>query len=475
MSCRIWRSSGISGCSWLAVLLLLCVSGTCSAQSSVWNYQVGSEYYYSMTPTQIAGIVAASDAASLAGGCSTASGGFCYRNTYENLSCTPNTAPTANGQTSACSWQVAVYCPSWAPNCTLPSPANEGINVTSRLNGLASQVATCGGLAGADSEVDGLSSTSGYAVDSQGCVTQINMAGGWGVCTGLGENPSSWTCDVQETGAYEYPPPSATGPTSNCVIGGGTTACAQTSGSGAGQCGTFNGDQVCPTALQPGQCVSYASGGSACVTSNNAGGVGGTVPASAPTAPGGGAATPTGVVTSGQPSVSTSTAYYYSSSTTQSSPSAVAASSGGQNVGNGGQSSSGSGSSSGSCGSGTTPCSVSDANAAANGDCSAGGCSGTGTGLPGYDWSSDSWSGATTSFWNAVASGPIGSAVGGISSNWPSGGSCPAETVYISTVNYTADYGTPLCNVWENDAVPIFSAVMLAVWSIVAVLIFLSA
>lgn len=121
----------------------------------------------------------------------------------------------------------------------------------------------------------------------------------------------------------------------------------------AGQdCGTFNGDEVCVTAVPDNSCVAYASGGVACAAD--------AAPAPAGPAPNNGtagtAATPTGQVSLGSVTVN-----YYSSSvvsTSSTGPTTVNANNGGAPIGTG--SSSGSGSSGtgtgsgGGCGNGTT-------------------------------------------------------------------------------------------------------------------------
>lgn len=461
--CRILRSSGIGASSWLAWLLLPLAFATFdSAYGQTTWYEVANR-------TQIQ--------------CQQAAQCFQAYAMYvlNQQACTTQavciSGPLNNVTSNAGNWNgyLGGYCRTGGTSCsacTNGGPAQgQCLNVNSNLIAETgtppSAVTQCAGRSGYGTVGGQTNSAPAYARDSDNCVYS-GTGPSSGVCTGL--SATNLTCSVQYTGATDaFAGQGPATAASNCVTGPAGTACVQTSGSGADQCGTMNGDQVCPSALPPGTCVSYNSGGVACSAAGPPSSA--AFPSTEVPQASGGNAPPSAVVTN-----TSTTSNYYSSTTIAGQTGTTAAASGGVNVGNGGSGTGSGGSQSGGCGaSGQSPCSTTDANAAADGNCSAGDCSVGGNPMPTYDWSSDSWSGATTSFWNAVAAGPIGSAVSGISANWPSGASCPAETVAITTLNMTADYGTPLCNVWENSAVPVLSAVMLAVWSIVAVFIFLSA
>lgn len=478
MSCRISRSFGTSVFSWLVALAALCVSGTCSAQAQfIWQGQpyTNSVYIDGLTGADLAETGAEVQYGNILQPCLKTSS-ECDAGP-DTFTCAPSGAPTALGQTASCGWGGDVRD---GPACTGGgcTPHGErwsgGMTLTSvscaQWASLCSGATLCSGADGTG-YASGLSGTGGVTQTKGGCVQFINPPGA-GVCVGFS---SGWTCSIRTYPAYENPGggslSGAAGPQVNCAVSAGVTACVQNQGSGKDQCGTFNGDQVCPSALPNNSCVFFASGGSACTVS------GGAIGAGAPVDASGQPLGATGFVSNGAPGDVKGgvTANYYGP-TVMAGASGAAGTPGGTNVGNGGSGGTGTGTQTGTCGSDlSSPCSVTNANASADGDCSSGDCSTGSNGMPTYDWSSDSWDGALLSFWNAVQGGPIGSAVGGISGNWPDGGSCPVEFVRISTLNVVADYGTPLCNVWEQDALPVFSAVMLAVWSITAVFIFLSA
>lgn len=307
----------------------------------------------------------------------------------------------------------------------------------------------------------------------------------------IGSLPGTYICNQQYTGTnYTQTPtsqPPATPAAGNCATAGKQTDCISPSTDG---CGTVNGNQVCPQAIAPGSCVSYASGAVAC---------GVAAAADAPQNPPGpttstGAAAPAAAAVTDTPNTQcsgtcqSSTAYYYTHTTVQSSSGAVSttstqagnpSSTGAVPTSTTGTGTGGGGGLGGCAGTTGDPCTTAPVPNAANGDCgasaNAANCTTTGSPLPSVNWTGDSWSGSTTAFVNAVETGPIGTAVTGLSNAWPSGGSCPAETVKLTTLNYTADYGTPLCNIWQSAALPILSDTMLAIWSIAAVIVFMSA
>ena len=472
--CRTSRSFGIWRCFSLVLLLGGLASATCSAQAYFWQYNGGVEggtsYMDGPDATPLGTTVAQEQASALANACS---GSVCYTGVVNSLSCSPAGAPTAGGQTSTCTWQLPEgNGPTCSPggNCVIGAGyANGGTTLTSyacsSYPASCSGMNTCQGLAGqATTEAGVAGPTSMSGVDPAGCVLTPNPTG---ICTQDSlVTTNGWACQAFNSGQYDS---GGVGPgtlNSNCV----GTACVQTTGSGAGVCATSGtaGDQSCPGSQTPDTCVSFDDGAVGCT---GVSGAGPTAPP-APESSSGTEAAPTNVIQVTN-SNGTVTSYYFSSSTVSSSTSAVPTTSGGTSqVGQGGSGVAGG------CGSaGESPCSQTDANAAANGDCSAdsAGCSPSGGGMPSYDWSSDSWSGATSSFYGAVASGPVGTALGGIASAWPTDGDCPSMVVSLSTVNLSADYGTTFCNIWESAAAPVLTVVMLAIWSIVAVLIFLSA
>jgi len=143
--------------------------------------------------------------------------------------------------------------------------------------------------------------------------------------------------------------------TGQCVSGGGVTACATGSPK---NCGVFNGDEVCPTAIPPGTCESYASGGVACTASPNTW--------TMPTPPGpntgtaGQPATPSGhvqqdTVTNGE--VSTyQVSWYFNAATVQASTQPVQGSAGAGTAGSSGSSGGSSGGSGDGKGNAGTEC-----------------------------------------------------------------------------------------------------------------------
>jgi hypothetical protein len=248
-----------------------------------------------------------------------------------------------------------------------------------------------------------------------------------------------------------------------CGAGGtGVVECDAQPQAGPG-CGSFNGDWVCVSAIPNNSCVSYASGGIACA-SDAAAEPSGPAPNNGTA---GTAATATGTVSYNSSQVNYFSAAVVAASSTA--PATTPATNGGAPAGVGG---SGGGGGSGTVSvSGTV--STSDANAASNGDCSAGGCS---VGVPGLpDVSGLSYSGEFATFWSAIQSAPIVAGAVGLESAWPSG-SCSVGTVSLTTLpSTTLDYGTPFCNVWNSYAAPTLTTVSLVVWALLGVFILLSA
>jgi len=233
-----------------------------------------------------------------------------------------------------------------------------------------------------------------------------------------------------------------------CVnVSGGATMCTE-----AGKnCGTVNGDEVCPSALPPGTCESYASGGVACTMASGAN----TVPS--PPGPNNGtagqAATGTAYVTVGGGATITN---YYNSTTIATSTSGVVTSPGGSNVGNGGTGGS-------SLGSGSQP-------NAGNGDCGATGvsCSGDGTtpALPGEPTIAQ----ATQTYTSALGQVPIVAAVSNIAASVPSG-QCPTATLAVFGHEFVMD---AQCTLWGQLS-PLLGVCFLAMWTFIGVRIVMSA
>lgn len=122
-------------------------------------------------------------------------------------------------------------------------------------------------------------------------------------------------------------------PGGSCVSSGGKTTCLDTS-SGK-NCGTFNGDQVCPASIPPGTCQSFASGGVACT-----GSPAGSKTIATPPAPNSGTsgtpAVPDGHVDTTLGGLVVNTTNYYSATTVAVSTAVTVTAPGGANVGNGG-------------------------------------------------------------------------------------------------------------------------------------------
>lgn len=244
---------------------------------------------------------------------------------------------------------------------------------------------------------------------------------------------------------------------SSCTAANGSVDCVEaataspTNTSGK-NCGTFNGDEVCIGSIPPGTCVSYESGGVACVAAS------GSSTVQSPPAPDNGTpgtpATPTGTVTQGNGSSQTS-ASYYSSTVVAASSAPTQTNPGGQNTGNGGTKGTGAGAG------GTN---------AANGDCGASGvnCAGDGT-LPTLG-SVNSIATTSSGYATALSSVPIVAAVSAISASVPDG-SCPTATFSVLGRSYTLD---EQCTLWGSVA-SVVSACMLALYAILGVKILLSA
>jgi hypothetical protein len=274
----------------------------------------------------------------------------------------------------------------------------------------------------------------------------VSMSAGGTTCS---------TYDATYTGRPNQGSPSG-GTPADCVTSASGTFCSEKQ-SGK-NCGTINGDEVCPAAIPPGTCVSFQSGGVACTaTAPDGSGV-------SPPAPNNGtpgqAATPTGSVATKDPVTGASTTTnYYSSSVVGGGTSGVPNTPGGKNVGNGGT---GSGSGSGT-GTGSTP-------SAANGDCGATGvsCSGDGAtpGLPNEPTIAQS----TQTYTSLLSQVPVVAAVSNIAASVPSG-QCPTGTMSLFGHEFVMD---AQCTLW-SDLTPLLGACFLAMWTFIGVRIVMSA
>ena len=437
------------------------------------------------------------------GACATTNSNTCIKDIV-SATCPETGAPTASSTQQTCTITYSTQCSHNATSCgTLPNEVVSDVlrPVQAQLTANNALCINAAGGTATQQIPNGATAPQSVSVSeaTNNCMVQAGNPDGSDVCVTIGGPQSTLptalqgsACGLTYTGTYAPAAPTngSIPATTNCVTSGTTTACLQqVPKAGCGtingtttcqepqNCGTFNGNQVCPTAIPGLTCASYASGGTACTL-----GPGNTIPnPPAPSTSSGAAAAPTGTVTATSNTGTTTTSNYYNSSTVSASGTAVQSASGGTNVGNGGSGTGTSGSGTGTgtqCGSSGTPCSTTNANATADGNCGsvAGGCSTGSNPVPTYDWSGDSWTGALTGFWTAVANGPIGTAVSSIANNWPTNSTCPNLTVTIVFLNnYTANYGQIFCNLWENAAVPVLTGTMLAVWSVTAVFIFLSA
>lgn len=397
-----------------------------------WDYD-GAEYLNNPSGLQ----------AAIVAGCQAEWGG-------EGYTCADG-ANTCSG-TPTSSTQTCEVCSA----LTLSNGANVGGCETMTAVSVTCPTSACTAMAGTDSFVGGFASP-GLGCDN-GC--EINAAQPTMSISGTGAN-SSTTYSAPYTG-NTCSSGEAQVSSGQCSSAGGQTTCLE---QGA-NCGTVNGDQVCPQSIPPGTCVSYASGGIACVSSSSG-------PPASPPGPNDGtagvAATPSADVTSGSGATS-STAYYYSSSTVADSSSATQAAPTGTNTGNGGSAPSGTGSSG--------PVSI-EPNAG-NGDCGAASNSApcaaaaSGAGLPSTQ-TDLTYAGIVQTFESAVQGSAVMSGVSAIESSWPSG-ACDLGTVALATLpGTTLDYTTPFCTFWSAHVVGSLSALMLAAWAVLGVLLILTA
>lgn len=271
--------------------------------------------------------------------------------------------------------------------------------------------------------------------------------------------PTGLACGATGTKAGGDVPASA----ASCTTTGGATACVDSVNSR----GTFSvvptatPDAIVPaTPSQPDSCVSYASGAVAC-NANAA--------ITSPPAP----SSPT---SAGLPAVPSATVVGPNGAEVYFTAAQVAASKGSTNTAT---SSSNPGAPAGATtavlgtgsasGTGTNP---SDCDTSNN----ASACTGTlpSVGAP----ECSSYGSCLAAFYTEVQSAPVFESLSAITAALPSG-ACPSETVTLTTFSQapgggTFDYGTPMCNLWTNSAVPVLAAVMLMFWSLVGIFIVLS-
>lgn len=465
MKCHTSHNSGIWRCFCAVALLLTLASATCASAQTTQQYIWESNNNWTGTTVttycEIPDQCAQTGAGLLNEQAHNAT--YCTKTrctTYGGATCTPDSEPTGAGQTTECEIKYT-YTGSYG--------SGSGQNGPWGFTSVALPT-NWGNCTQHNGSVSGLTAPiSAAGTDKSGCVYVPDPNQ---VCGSIPGITQGMVCGVYYTGAWESAPSTQGTGTSSCVTAGATTACATAGGTNGPPCGTVNGDQACAAAMPPNGCVSYADGAMACL------GNAASAPSDAPTTAGGSPAPAAATFQFGAPmpvATNNTSVYYYSQSTVENSGTPLFS----QPATGTGTGTGGSGSTTGCAGTSTTPCVTQPVPNAANGDCgasaNAANCTTTGSPLPSVNWTGDSWSGSTTAFVNAVETGPIGTAVTGLSNAWPSGGSCPAETVKLTTLNYTADYGTPLCNIWQSAALPILSDTMLAIWSIAAVIVFMSA
>lgn len=385
--------------------------------------------------------------------------------TYSGVTCTPDSPPTASGQATECQISYS-YSGSYGSGSGTSGPwgfVSESV---------PAKYGNCQPHQGSVSGLSGPISSPGS--DASGCVYVPDPNQ---VCGSVPGFTKGFVCGVVFPGSWESPSVTQGSGSSNCVSGGGTVACVSAGGSSSPACGTVNGDQACAAAMPPDGCVSYSDGSVACI-GNSSGPSSG-----APTSSGGAASAPSAVLQFGAPSSVASDntdVFYYSQSSVSSSSSPVFSQPGsGSGSSGGGGSGSGSGQqeSTGCAGTSAAPCVTSPVPDAANGDCGASGvsCSVSSNPMPVLNWSSDSWSGAFSTFLQAADSSPIVSSLSGISSAFPSSSSCPGLVIQSATLHASLDFGTPVCQIWSQGVSPVLANAVLVVYVLIGIVVFFSA
>lgn len=428
---------------WLLVALFLLLSGHAWSQSCYYATNVGGVGQCGTKTGQWASFQAAANA--YIGQCPGWTG-------YASATCQFGGTPDANHLSDQCPMK-------WNSDGTSAGQLVVGasaqacpVNPCANLSGLAGNVMVCGGS---------VPTQGGSAVqDGVGCTMSVSSTS-----TAVSVGGSSCTMvNGVYTGSQvpsDDPAPPPKGQAGDCTAtGSGGFACSEANH--GKNCGTFNGDEVCPQSIPPGTCVSFESGGVACTTSS-------TPPAPNNGTPGQPAA-PTGKVSytsqdSSGHNVTTTTNYYSSTVVNASSGGSVDTNGSGANVGNGnngtgipGKSTGGSG-----AGGGSSPSS-------ANGDCGASGvdCGGDGS-VPQLP-SEPTLQQAAQTYYAALASVPVVAAVGGIAAAVPDG-QCPTASFSVFGQQYTLDVQ---CTLW-NSMQGVLSAVMLVFWTILGVRVLMSA
>lgn len=338
-----------------------------------------------------------------------------------------------NGSAYPSQWQQNLTAATDAEGCPSCPPAGDTITGL-----LPSRIAPSGSI-----DVFGceFKATGPRVCTSTGCIAEV-------VSTG---RPSSST--QQGSNAEK----AAEG---SCKVDGGAQVCAEPRTDGR-NCGTVNGDRVCIDAAAPGQCVAYQSGGVACVVS------GSTPNAAAPSTPPapnngtpGQPASPAAEVTDGS-----NTANYYPPSTVSGSttaPTTVPAPDRNP-TGVSSGSSGGSGSTSG-----TVNTQSQDT---ADGECTGDECNGTSGAIPTLE-ETPTFQQITSAYWSSLQAAPIIAAVNSVSTSLPAA-NCPVWSTALGYLNTTLTFDVH-CELFANIA-PLLSAVMLAVWSILGIVIILRA
>lgn len=279
------------------------------------------------------------------------------------------------------------------------------------------------------------------------------------VLTGSGFQP---VASVQATGASCGSNPSNAGPVESgtnesCTDAGGVIGCIDPENRG---CGFFNGDYVCTGHVPNNSCVSFASGGVACMSGAPG----------APTAPGGGPAEPAGQVTNGSTTVN-----YYDNSTVSSSATTVTTTGGVGGSAEGAPGRDGSlGSGGGGEGGNTTIINCDGPDCVEldlEGECPEGEtCDGS---LPNAGEFGEvcTFGQCASAFYNRVKAAPLLSAVTGAGAAMPSG-ACPNWTLEAFSEDYSLS--APMCDLWDSVS-GVLSAIFLVIWAWVATRIVLSA
>lgn len=235
--------------------------------------------------------------------------------------------------------------------------------------------------------------------------------------------------------------------TNECqTTGGGDVVCGQKYN--GKNCGTFNGDRVCVESVQPGSCVSYQSGGVACVSSSS-----------------GGTATPpdngdgsTPAEPDMQVTHNNTTVNYYSSTTVNNSAGTVTTGAPRQQDPTGTVG-----------GDSETPSGGGGGDGEGDGDGEGGACEGDDCDVPDLG-EVDTFGELTSAFMSAAEDAPLMAALAGVGTSIPAG-SCPTYELSILGETYTLDL---MCSEWDDFA-GVLSTIMLCGWGLLAMRVLFSA